>query len=239
MLKKLKERQCIRGVEVPVVREEVYILTPAGVTFSAEFSDKPLNYHTQPSRINIGRLRHDLNVQIAILNRIKNQNPNKKVSFLAERELDSGESTGKYRINNFSVYGDQKNRKIPDAIIIEETVIDSNIDSIEDRTKKIKKVKKTALEIELTPKADIHIYHSFVQHLQAMQNDCLYDHVTYIFRTETMKNYYERRFLKDMWPRYHKDDERKKWHRSEKPFFVNDPSIRSHFSFVVEELFNG
>ena len=72
-----------------------------------------------------------------------------------------------------------------------------------------------------------------------MQYGHLYDHVTYIFRTQTMKHYYEKRFLKDIWPRYQWDEQHKRWTRSEKPLFSNHPLIRSRFSFVVEELFNG
>lgn len=257
MLKKLKEKQYIRGIEVPIVREEVYILTPFGLTLSAEYFDHPLNYHTQPNRLNINRLRHDLNVQVAVLNRLKENDKNmggikKKITFLAERELNADEATGKYRINNFSLYGlysDQKNRKIPDALISEEimTTIDQNTDNtndVENQSKKIKeieesrKIRKIALEVELTAKPDIQIYKSFTQHLQAIQ-DGLYDEVVYIFRKEMMKQYYEKRFLKEIWPRYHKEDEHKKWHRSEKSLWVDHTSIRPLFSFVVEELFNG
>ena len=263
MLKKLKDKQCLRSVEVPVVREEVYMLTPAGLTLSAEFADHPLKYHVEPYRLNINCLRHDLNVQIAVLHRLKHENRHleimektdkpeglrktvQKITFLSERELDLTEETSKYRQNNFGTYGDQRNKKIPDALIIEELAIEQSVGVNNDvETKKTgeikeeKEVRKTALEIELTPKADISIYNGFIQHFYAMQYGHLYDHVTYIFRTQTMKHYYEKRFLKDIWPRYQWDEQHKRWTRSEKPLFSNHPLIRSRFSFVVEELFNG
>jgi DNA-binding Lrp family transcriptional regulator len=94
-VKKLKAKGFIRGVDVFVIRHELLLLTQTGLQYGEELTERIFHYTTEPSKINTNRVRHDLNVQMAVLSRLREGD-----SFLPERLLK---------------WGDR--RKVPDALV--------------------------------------------------------------------------------------------------------------------------
>lgn len=73
----------LRKIDIPTVREKVFLLTRDGKEFAAGVTEKALKYATEPGRIPVSMVRHNLCVQLAVLERLT---PGMKHTF--EKHLD-------------------------------------------------------------------------------------------------------------------------------------------------------
>lgn len=94
-IKKLKAQGLIRGFETYVIRRELLMLTVHGLGYCTELTERIFNYSTEPSKVSLSRVRHDLIVQEAVADRVGQGD-----SFCSDRQL-----------------GTDRRSKIPDALI--------------------------------------------------------------------------------------------------------------------------
>lgn len=155
---KLVSNDIVRVVSVPTIRERLFLLTPNGRELARAITEKAVEYKTEPSKVTSSNVKHNLSIQLAVINRLANAD-----NIFSERHL------------NFT---DRK--RLPDALIISGEIC-------------------LAIEAELVHKNDARIYRGFYNHLAAIKKKT-YTNVEYIFPSETLCNYYYKRFCEPLWP---------------------------------------
>ena len=94
--------------------------------------------------------------------------------------------------------------------------------------------KKRMLEIELSPKSVNRIYVAFTTHAEAISKG-FYDEVIYVFPNDTLRKYYFKYFLMELWPSYVRN-ERGVWVRVfEKSVNIDQLGVRGRFTFLTDE----
>jgi hypothetical protein len=68
---RLIEAGLLRKIDVPTVREKVFLLTRDGKELACELTEKALDYVSEPSKVSVATVRHNLCVQLAVLERLK------------------------------------------------------------------------------------------------------------------------------------------------------------------------
>ena len=69
--KRLLDAGLLRKIDVPTVREKVFLMTRDGVGLACELTEKALDYNTEPSKVSVSTVRHNLCLQLAVLERLK------------------------------------------------------------------------------------------------------------------------------------------------------------------------
>lgn len=88
--KRLIDAGLLRKIEVPTVKEKLFLMTRDGRELACELTEKALDYVTEPSKVSVPIVRHNLCVQLAILERLKpgiNHTFEKHLSFTDKDKL--------------------------------------------------------------------------------------------------------------------------------------------------------
>lgn len=96
-----------------------------------------------------------------------------------------------------------------------------------------------ALEVELTQKSSSRIYLGYRDHLGALKEG-LYQKVLYVFPTEALKQSYEKRFNKELWPMFLRDEHGKIRQETREGELLEAEireGVRERFEFLVQESY--